>query len=229
MAPEDTLRQQERERKRRDWNTHITSWRTSRLSQTEYCRRHELKFHQFVYWRRKFVPAPAIPISLVQVPATAVAQAAGYGSRSSAMRVALAPDLSIEVCPGFDPLTLQQVVTALRGIRWFLSICRSSSQWVPPTCESPSTVFACWCRCTWRWIRLPGICLASATAAEIWSRSSTGTATGFASGKSAWSGTGLSGRRVLTRCLASRAERCTGFWRGSTSGSIVRTKRFIIL
>jgi len=34
MAPEDTLRQQERERKRRDWNTHITSWQTSRLSQS---------------------------------------------------------------------------------------------------------------------------------------------------------------------------------------------------
>ncbi len=117
MAPEDTLRQQELERKRRDWNTHITGWQTSRLSQTEYCRRHELKFHQFVYWRRKFVPTPAIPISLVQVPATAVAQAAGYGSRSSALRVALAPDLSIEVSPGFDPLTLQQVVAALRGIR----------------------------------------------------------------------------------------------------------------
>jgi len=117
MAPEDTLRQQERERKRRDWNTHITSWQTSRLSQTEYCRRHELKFHQFVYWRRKFASTPAIPISLVQVPAAAVARAAGFGSRSSALRVALAPDLCIEVSPGFDPPTLQQVVTTLRGIR----------------------------------------------------------------------------------------------------------------
>ena len=56
MAQEDPIRQQELEPKRRDWNTHITSWQASWLSQAEYCRRHELKFHQFVYWRRKFAP-----------------------------------------------------------------------------------------------------------------------------------------------------------------------------
>jgi hypothetical protein len=117
MAPEDTIRQQELEQKRRDWNAHITGWLASRLSQTEYCRRHELKFHQFVYWRRKFASQTAIPISLVQVPAAAVARATGYGPQEAALRVALAPDLCIEVSPGFDPPTLQQVVTALRGIR----------------------------------------------------------------------------------------------------------------
>ncbi len=117
MAQEDTIRQQELEQKRRDWNAHITSWQASRLSQTEYCRRHELKFHQFVYWRRKYIPKATDPISLVQVPAAAVARVAGYSLRSSALRVALAPDLCIEVSPGFDPPTLQQVVTTLRGIR----------------------------------------------------------------------------------------------------------------
>jgi hypothetical protein len=117
MAQEDTIRQQELEQKRRDWNGHITRWQASRLSQTEYCRRHELKFHQFVYWRRKYIPKATAPISLVQVPAAAVARVAGYSSRSSALRVVLAPDLCIEVAPGFDPPTLQQVVTTLRGIR----------------------------------------------------------------------------------------------------------------
>jgi hypothetical protein len=117
MAPEDTIRQQEREQKRRDWNAHINDWQASRLSQAEYCRRHELKFHRFVYWRRKLASKAAIPISLVQVPAAAVARAAGYGLRPAALRVALAPDLCIEVSPGFDPLTLKQVVAALRGLR----------------------------------------------------------------------------------------------------------------
>ena len=117
MAQEDSIRQQELEQKRRDWNAHITRWQASRLSQTEYCRRHELKFHQFVYWRRKYIPKATDPISLVQVPAAAVARVAGYSSPSSALRVALAPDLCIEVFPGFDPPTLQQVVTTLRWIR----------------------------------------------------------------------------------------------------------------
>ena len=117
MPQEATMRQQGLEQNRRYWKNHITSWQDSRLSQSEYCRRHELKFHQFVYWRRKFVSKPAVPISLIQVPAAAVARATGYGPRPAALRVALAPDLCIEVCPGFDQLTLRQVVTVLRGIR----------------------------------------------------------------------------------------------------------------
>jgi hypothetical protein len=117
MAQEESTRQQELDHKRQYWSTRITEWQASRLSQTEYCRRHELKFHQFVYWRRKFAPQTAIPISLVQVPAEAVARATGCFSASSALRVALAADMCIEVSPGFDPPTLQRVVTALRGIR----------------------------------------------------------------------------------------------------------------
>ena len=114
---QNNIGQQELEQKRRDWKAHITNWKASRLSQTEYCRRHELKFHQFVYWRRKFAPKPPAAISLIQVPAAAVARVAGYGSGSPALRVALAPDLCIEVSPGFDQPTLQQLVAALRGLK----------------------------------------------------------------------------------------------------------------
>lgn len=117
MAQEHNIRQQELAQKRRDWNIHITGWQTSRLSQTEYCQRHELKFHQFVYWRRKFAPKPNPPLSLVQVPVAAVARASGYLLQQSTLRVSLAPDVCIEVSPGFDPATLQQVVKALRGLR----------------------------------------------------------------------------------------------------------------
>ena len=117
MAQEDSIRRQELDQKRQFWKTHIASWQASRVSQAEYCRRHELKFHQFVYWRRKLPPKPSVPISLVQVPVSAVERATSYFSPSAALRVALAPDVCIEVSPGFDPPTLQQVVTALRGIR----------------------------------------------------------------------------------------------------------------
>jgi hypothetical protein len=115
--PQNSTRQQELDQRRRFWSTHVNAWKTSRLSQTEYCRRHELKFHQFVYWRRKFSPKPVTPVSLVQVPIAALARAQGYGLKPAALRVALAADLAIEVGPGFDPPTLQQLVAALRGIR----------------------------------------------------------------------------------------------------------------
>lgn len=108
---------QELEQKRSYWSTHINSWQASRLSQSQYCRSHELKFHQFVYWRRKLAPKPAAAVRLVQVPTAAVAFASGCGPRSAALRVALTADLSIEVSPGFDPSTLKQLVRALREIR----------------------------------------------------------------------------------------------------------------
>ena len=117
MSPEASLRQQELEQKRHYWKTHISNWRSSHVSQAEYCRRHELKFHQFVYWRRKFTPKAVVPISLVQVPIAAVARASGYVSAPAALRVAVAPDLCIEVSPGFDSPTLKQLVTALREVR----------------------------------------------------------------------------------------------------------------
>jgi hypothetical protein len=116
MLP-DSTRQQKLDEKRRFWSAHISTWKLSRLSQIEYCRRHELKFHQFVYWRRKFCRKPAAPLSLVQVPATAVAQVSGYRLQPAALRLALAADLSIEVGPGFDPATLRELVTVLRGLR----------------------------------------------------------------------------------------------------------------
>jgi hypothetical protein len=114
---QDPIRQQELEEKRRCWSNHIQCWQTSRLSQTEYCRRHGLKFHQFVYWRRKFAPKPTAAISLVRVPPAAIAGATGYGPYPAPLRVALAPDLVVEVGPGFDPPTLQQLVNALRELR----------------------------------------------------------------------------------------------------------------
>ena len=117
MAQEDSIDQRELEQKRHYWKTHIVSWQASGVSQAEYCRRHELKFHQFVYWRRKFAPKPSTPLSLVQVPVATVARASGYFAQPAALRVSLASDVCIEVCPGFDPPTLQQVVAALRGLR----------------------------------------------------------------------------------------------------------------
>jgi hypothetical protein len=117
MSEADSIRQQELEQKRHYWKTHITSWQASRVSQAEYCRRHELKLHHFVYWRRKFIPKPYVPVSLVQVPTAAVARATGYASPPAALRVAVAPDLCIEVSPGFDSPTLKQLVTALREVR----------------------------------------------------------------------------------------------------------------
>jgi hypothetical protein len=41
------------------WQDHINSWRTSGESQASFCKAHNLSYHRFTYWRRKFDGRPA--------------------------------------------------------------------------------------------------------------------------------------------------------------------------
>lgn len=37
------------------WESHISAWKESNLSQATYCQEHELVVHQFGYWKRKLI------------------------------------------------------------------------------------------------------------------------------------------------------------------------------
>lgn len=36
------------------WQQQIDQWKTSGQSQAKFCQTHDLLYHRFVYWRRKF-------------------------------------------------------------------------------------------------------------------------------------------------------------------------------
>ncbi len=36
------------------WSQQIQSWQKTNQSQSDYCRTHNLNYHRFTYWRRKF-------------------------------------------------------------------------------------------------------------------------------------------------------------------------------
>lgn len=50
------------------WTNHITHQKESGLSRVEYCRKHQLNYHQFGYWERKYrvevAPSKLVPIHL---------------------------------------------------------------------------------------------------------------------------------------------------------------------
>jgi len=55
------------------WHAHFESWENSGLSQAEYCRRHNLKYCLFHYWKRKLrkpypptVPPKSEPLNFVK-------------------------------------------------------------------------------------------------------------------------------------------------------------------
>ena len=52
---EELSRAEQLEQKRIYWKQHIDSWQATGLTQTEYCRRHNLKHHQLVYWKKRFL------------------------------------------------------------------------------------------------------------------------------------------------------------------------------
>ena len=107
-----TITAEERE-KRRFWKHHIDSWRAGNLNQSQYCRQHQLNFHRFVYWKRKFTAQnQQSPISLVEVSVPNIFRAPNQGS-STPLKVAVGDRFKIEVAPGFDPVTLKQVILTL--------------------------------------------------------------------------------------------------------------------
>lgn len=50
------------------WTEHVTHQKESGLSRVEYCRKHQLNYHQFGYWERKYrievAPSKLVPIHL---------------------------------------------------------------------------------------------------------------------------------------------------------------------
>jgi len=57
------------------WREHINSWRKSGHSGAAYCLLHQLVYHQFSYWRRKFLDShaqltPCEPTGFIRVLGT---------------------------------------------------------------------------------------------------------------------------------------------------------------
>lgn len=60
---------------RQYWREHINTWRGSGISAPAYCQLHQLIYHQFSYWRRKFLDShsqltPCEPTGFVRVLGT---------------------------------------------------------------------------------------------------------------------------------------------------------------
>lgn len=93
------------------WEKQVMQWEVSGLSQAEYCRKHHLKSHKFLYWKQKMTRQEAAPrfvqVDLHPVPEPDAAVA-------SPLRVIFSDHLCIEVHKGFDPATLEQVILTLR-------------------------------------------------------------------------------------------------------------------
>ena len=99
-------RKAENEEKRRWWKQHIDAWSASGQTQTGYCRKHDLSYYRFQYWKKRLhqVAKPAF-IELCLDPAKSQTSPAPLRLMVGGCQVAVERD--------FDPVALQQLIGVL--------------------------------------------------------------------------------------------------------------------
>jgi hypothetical protein len=111
---EQLSRAEQLEQKRSYWKQQIEQWQQTGLSQAEYCRRNNLKHHQLVYWKKRFLKTETdvsfVPLKLedlLDIPAQ---------TDHASLCLVINNYFKIEIRAGFDALLLRQVIIALRGL-----------------------------------------------------------------------------------------------------------------
>jgi hypothetical protein len=112
---EQLSRAEQLEQKRSYWKQHIDSWQATGLTQVGYCRHHNLKHHQLVYWKKRFLKTETdvsfVPVKLedlLDIPAQLDCAALCLVNNNH---------LKLEIRAGFDAQLLRQLILALRGLR----------------------------------------------------------------------------------------------------------------
>ena len=111
---EELSRAEQLEQKRNYWKHHIDSWQETGLTQAEYCRRHNLKHHQLVYWKKRFVKTETdvsfVPLKIEELLDISTRQ------DQAPLTLIINNQFKIEIGAGFDTQLLRQVIVALRGL-----------------------------------------------------------------------------------------------------------------
>ena len=87
-----------------DWSARLSAWRISGKSGAAWCRDNGIGYYQFIYWRDKLQrpgqwgkTGQFIPLTIVTTPVRLECNG-----------------VSLLVSPGFDPVLLREIVSALR-------------------------------------------------------------------------------------------------------------------
>jgi hypothetical protein len=111
---EQISRAEQLEQKRTYWKQHIESWQETGLTQAEYCRRNNLKHHQLVYWKKRFLKTETdvsfVPLKLedlLDIPAQ---------PEGAPLCLVINNCFKIEISAGFDAQLLRQLIFALGGL-----------------------------------------------------------------------------------------------------------------
>ena len=111
---EQLSRAEQLEQKRTYWKQHIDSWQETGLSQSEYCRRHNLKHHQLVYWKKRFLKTET-EVSFVPLKLEDLLDIPPRQDQAS-LTLVINNQFKVDIRAGFDVQLLRQLIFALRGL-----------------------------------------------------------------------------------------------------------------
>jgi hypothetical protein len=97
------------------WKEQVMASKASGLKQMQYCREHQLSKHAFVYWKLKLLGKDAIPATLVPVSAHQLRRIQ-HGDGAGQIRLVVGERYHVEVAPGFNAQTLQEVLAVLERL-----------------------------------------------------------------------------------------------------------------
>jgi hypothetical protein len=105
-------RKEQLEEKRRFWKQRIKDWQAGDLTQAEYCRKHHLKVHRFIYWKKKFhTPKTSPALVELKLPQMSFKNPTPV----SLLRVSV-NRFEVTVDRNFDPITLRQLIYTLEHV-----------------------------------------------------------------------------------------------------------------
>ena len=97
------------------WQEQVMAWKASGLKQMQYCRERQLSKHAFVYWKLKLLGKDAIPATLVPVSAHQLRHI-HRGDGSAQIRLLVGERYQVEVRPGFNAQTLEEILAVLERL-----------------------------------------------------------------------------------------------------------------
>jgi hypothetical protein len=97
------------------WQAHLAAQAKSGLSRSEYCRRQEISYHAFEYWRRKLSKTcvnsvALVPITMQSEPRRVIS----YGCAAD-LTLVLPGSMSIAVGDNFSGTTLNRLLSLLEA------------------------------------------------------------------------------------------------------------------
>lgn len=110
---EQISRAEQLEQKRIYWKQQIESWQETGLTQAEYCRRHNLKHYQLVYWKKRFLKTET-SVSFVPLKLEDLLDIPAQPDRAPLCLV-INDSFKVEIRAGFDPQLLRQLIFALEA------------------------------------------------------------------------------------------------------------------